>query len=227
MTIEHVTEKPESKTEDFRRYLDFVGAFIVMLDEKGIVTYVNKKGCEILGFDEKDIAGKNWIDKFLPDDVAGIIEKMRKKVIASKPGERVNYENPVVTKSGEIRLIAWSNIVLRDDEDRIIGTLSSGDDITDIKIYEQQLQQNQLQLARAEEIAEVGNWILDIKTNKYTYSDGFYKICGIDLEKNNSYFGNVRSVTHPEDRKRIEKIIAESIEAGADYEFVRRDRLFV
>ncbi|GAI47715.1 unnamed protein product, partial [marine sediment metagenome] len=41
------------------------------------------------------------------------------------------FENPVVTRNGEERLIAWHNAVLKDEEGNIIATLSSGEDITE------------------------------------------------------------------------------------------------
>ena len=40
-------------------------------------------------------------------------------------------ENPILTRSGEERLIEWRNCVQRDDEGNAIGTFSSGTDITE------------------------------------------------------------------------------------------------
>ncbi|MBW2428626.1 MAG: PAS domain S-box protein [Deltaproteobacteria bacterium] len=51
------------------------------------------------------------------------------------------YENPVLTKIGEERIIAWHNTILKDDEGRISGTLSSGEDITEQKRTEVALQE--------------------------------------------------------------------------------------
>jgi len=41
------------------------------------------------------------------------------------------FENPVLTKSGEERWIAWHNADIKDKQGRIAGTLSSGEDITE------------------------------------------------------------------------------------------------
>jgi signal transduction histidine kinase/CheY-like chemotaxis protein len=53
------------------------------------------------------------------------------------------HENPVLTRSGRQRLIAWRNTLVRDDAGRVIGTLSSGEDITHRKQLETQLRQSQ------------------------------------------------------------------------------------
>ena len=41
------------------------------------------------------------------------------------------YDNPVITSSGEERIISWFNVVLTDPDGRPAGTLSSGDDVTE------------------------------------------------------------------------------------------------
>jgi len=41
------------------------------------------------------------------------------------------YQNPVLTKNAEQRIIAWYNTLLTEESGRIAGTLSSGEDITE------------------------------------------------------------------------------------------------
>ena len=49
-----------------QRYLDIAGVMLIAIDRNGRVTLVNKKGCEILGYDESEIIGKRWFENFLP-----------------------------------------------------------------------------------------------------------------------------------------------------------------
>jgi len=56
----------------------------------------------------------------------------------SEEEESVEYfENPVETRSGEERIIGWHNTIVRDEDGQIIGTLSSGEDITERKQTEE------------------------------------------------------------------------------------------
>ncbi|MCK5180782.1 MAG: PAS domain-containing protein, partial [Candidatus Omnitrophica bacterium] len=48
------------------KYLDIVKVMIVGLNFKKEVVLVNKKGCEVLGYEEGEILGKNWFDHFIP-----------------------------------------------------------------------------------------------------------------------------------------------------------------
>ena len=52
------------------------------------------------------------------------------------------FENPVLNKKGEERLIAWHNTILTDDHGNIVGILSSGTDITEQKKVEESLQKS-------------------------------------------------------------------------------------
>jgi len=54
-----------------------------------------------------------------------------------------------VTKSGEERIVDWHNTTLKDENGRIIGTLSSGEDITMRK-------QTEVELIRTEKLASLG-----------------------------------------------------------------------
>src|SRR4030066_1993377 len=62
------------------------------------------------------------------------------------------FENPVLTKGGKERFIAWHNIVMKDEAGNIIGTLSSGEDITERKCTEEQIvrQRTELQTRNTE-----------------------------------------------------------------------------
>jgi light-regulated signal transduction histidine kinase (bacteriophytochrome) len=60
-----------------------------------------------------------------------------------------HFENPVVSRQGEERLIAWHNAVLETDEGEIIATLSSGEDITERKRAEEKLIQKTAELERS------------------------------------------------------------------------------
>ncbi len=126
-----------------QQYLDVAGVIILVLDSSAKVKLVNAKGCEILGYEEKDILGKNWFEHFLPvrvrEDIQGIFRRLM-----SGDVELFKYvEDIVLCRGGEERLIAWHNTVIRDEDGRIVGTLSSGEDITQRRRAETQLRQSE------------------------------------------------------------------------------------
>jgi len=111
------------------------------LDINGNITLINNKGCEILGYKKEEIIGKNWFDTFLPEGVRDELKKVFKKLMKGDVDAVERYENPILTKSGEERVIEWRNSILRDEEGNIIGVLSSGLDITERKRMEEALKE--------------------------------------------------------------------------------------
>jgi len=124
-------------------YLDIAGVIIVAINEKGIISLINKKGCTVLGYKEEEILGKNWFDLCVPERFKKERKETFKKVMAGEEEEAEDYENKILTKSGEERIIAWHNTTLIDENGSIIGTLSSGEDITKRKQTEEELIQSE------------------------------------------------------------------------------------
>ncbi len=138
-----------------QKYLDLVGVIIVAIDADQRVKLINKRGCEILGCKENEIVGKDWFENFIPESVRDTVKEAFAKAMAGEIKAVEYFENPVLAKSGEERMIAWHNAVLKDEEGRISGTLSSGEDITE-------RQQNEEVLRRSEaEIRAVLDTVVD------------------------------------------------------------------
>ncbi|MEW6382227.1 MAG: PAS domain S-box protein [bacterium] len=129
-----------------QQYLDVVGVMIVVIDADQKVSLINKKGCKILGYAEEDILGRNWFDTFIPERMRGEVLAVFEKIKSGKIEPVEYFENPVLTRSGEERIISWHNTVLRDEAGKIIAVLSSGEDITDRKLAEAELEKYRFHL---------------------------------------------------------------------------------
>jgi len=136
-------------------YLNIAGVVIIAINEKGIVSLINKKGCAVLGYQEHEIIGENWFDLCVPEDAKEERKKTFKKVMAGEQQEIEDYENIILTKSGEERIIAWHNTTLIDENGHIFGTLSSGEDITKRKQTEEELIQSEKMVSLGQLAASV------------------------------------------------------------------------
>ena len=134
-----------------QQYLNIAGVIIVAIDKEGIVSLINRKGCDVLGYTEKEIIGKNWFDLCVPERDRKERKETFKQVMAGTAKEVESYENIILTKSGEERIIEWHNATLthEDEKGQIIGTLSSGEDITLRK-------QTEEELLRSEKLVSLG-----------------------------------------------------------------------
>jgi PAS domain S-box-containing protein len=132
-----------------QQYLNIAGVIIVAINDEGIVSLINRKGCDVLGYKEEEIRGKNWFDLCVPERMRKERKDNFKKVMTGKIEEVEDYENSILSISGEERIIAWHNTTLTDEKGRIIGTLSSGEDITLRK-------QTEEELIRSEKLVSLG-----------------------------------------------------------------------
>lgn len=77
-------------------------------------------------------------------------------------------------------------------------------------------------LSQAEEMALMGSWELDLKTNSIFWSDGVYEICGYKPDEFKLTFDSALGVIHPEDRDKTIKEMQRAIQEKRDYKIRKR-----
>ncbi|MEQ9618461.1 MAG: PAS domain S-box protein [Deltaproteobacteria bacterium] len=138
--------KLKEEQDRTQRYLDVAEVIFLGLDGKGIVTLINRKGAEILECSEEKILGKSWFDKFIPREERNEVLEVHRRVMR---GESINiafHENKIISESGKKIDVLWHNTAIEGENGRVIGTLSSGVDITDRKYTERRLQEREERL---------------------------------------------------------------------------------
>ncbi|MCP3898750.1 MAG: PAS domain S-box protein [Desulfobacteraceae bacterium] len=153
---QHVKKITEEKIKS-KIYFDVAAVMMLAINSKQQVTMINKKGCEILGYNENEIIGKNWSDHFVPEHFRRDVKTVISKLIVGNTRIEKHYETPILTKKGEERLIVWRNNYITDDSGAIVSIIASGDDITEAKQAEKDLKVVNKQLLHAEKLSAVGS----------------------------------------------------------------------
>lgn len=121
------------------QYLNIAGVLLGAVDAGENITMINKRGCEILGYKERELIGKNWFDTLVPQRMRGEIREVFNKLVAGDIEPVEYYENPLLTKDGVERLVAFHNTVIRNPNGEITAVLFSADDITERKQAEEEV----------------------------------------------------------------------------------------
>jgi PAS domain S-box-containing protein len=129
----------QQERDQAQQYLDIAGVLLFAFNDQGRITLVNKKGCELLGYEEQELIGADWFETSLPVPLRKKAKKIFERYLAGET-DRFNHQaSAIITKSGEERIFSFRNAAIRDAHGKIIGLLSSGDDITERKRLEKKL----------------------------------------------------------------------------------------
>ncbi|MBD3285595.1 PAS domain S-box protein, partial [candidate division WOR-3 bacterium] len=180
------TEEALRKERDkAQMYLDIAGVMIVVIDRAQNTVIINRKGCDILGFKETEIVGKNWFENFVPGRVR---KETRGDFEEMMGGERKPPEHlvsPVLTRDGEERLILWHNSILRDENGNITGTLGSGEDVTEQKRAEEALGKERTTLKQMIELNPYAIAIYDREGHYISGNQAYVNLFGSTPPKGN------------------------------------------
>ena len=151
--------------EEIRKYLDNVQSFMVALDTEGRIDMINRVGCELLGYEESELLGRNWFETCLPHPAeADKVFSVFQRILAGEQPSDNAYM--VICRDGHQRLISWHNTALLDDTGHIIGILSSGKDITEIEQAEMRLRESEVKFKALFDNATDGISIVDTEDKK-------------------------------------------------------------
>lgn len=158
-----------SKERDLiRQYIDTVETIIVFLDKKGNVAAINRKGSELLGYKEDELVGKSWFNTCLPQsEKVKEVHQVFDNLMAGKTKNEEYYENSVITKEGKLLQIAWHNSLLHNASGKIVGTLSSGENITDRKKTEEELVQSEEKFSKVFETSPYAITITNVEDGNF------------------------------------------------------------
>jgi diguanylate cyclase (GGDEF)-like protein/PAS domain S-box-containing protein len=122
----------------FREMLENVRLAAVITDPSGVIVFCNDYFAELSGWWTDELIGRPWIDTFTPPEDRDL--EVRASQAIDRGTVMAHYESAIITRTGERRLFSWNNTLLRDAEGNVFGQASLGEDITDRRRAEEELE---------------------------------------------------------------------------------------
>ena len=122
-----------------------------------------------------------------------------------------------------------SKVPLHSPDGYVIGVLGTYEDITERQRAEDALRISEARLARAQQIAKLGNWEAtarsleaDVSNNPYYWSDEVYHIFGVSKEAFTPTLNSFFTLVHPDDRDMVDSAMRGSLTTGVPYHIDHR-----
>lgn len=133
---ESVREEQSKQTQRFKAVSDLAPIGILQTNLNWEATYVNRRWCDICGFDETDVLELGWINAVHPDDVADFLSDLRKNIVEGKEYEgECRFQSP----RAEMIWVAFRARPLFKENGYIEGFVATLTDVTYRHVTEEKL----------------------------------------------------------------------------------------
>ncbi len=150
--VQDITERKKAEQklreseEKYRNIVETANEGIVLLDREGIITYLNKKMANMIGYSPEEMIGRYAWDFVASEDVTIAKSNIEKRHLCASE----NYEIKLIRKDGSAIWVAINAKSLFDEGGKYVGSLSMHTDITKRKEAEENLKN--IETVRKQEI---------------------------------------------------------------------------
>ena len=161
-----------------------------------------------ISLEEYEGTWEGWAKRVVPEDAV----EVHRLIMASvdERQEHVSYEFRAILPDRKLRWLAGRGQIFYSLAGQALRMTGVTIDITERKESEQKLKKSEDLLLRAQRGAQAGVWEIDLRTDRITWSEPYYDLCGLphSIEPSVAVW---LSCIHPEDQARALNMYRQSI----------------
>ena len=135
-----VEEELQKAKEYAENLIKSSNTIIIGLNQKGEIQTFNQAAERITGYSREKLKNRNWFETIAPRDRYSEVWDVFNELLEEDLPK--NFENSILTRSGEERYVVWQNFPVK-EHGHVIGTISFGMDITERKRAEEALAESE------------------------------------------------------------------------------------
>lgn len=163
--------------------------------------FANASMTRIFGYRQGDQLGKSFLTMIHPSDRQMVLEHYRARQRGEEISEGLRVR--VLHRSGEVRWVEISGVNI--EWEGRMATLYFLADVTEKMRAEEALRKSEATLARAQEMALLGCWELDLQGGELMFSDHLMNLLKLSPMMKPRELGQFLELIHPEDREQVEQ----------------------
>jgi diguanylate cyclase (GGDEF)-like protein/PAS domain S-box-containing protein len=137
-------------------------------------------------------------------------------------GAPFDTQHRIVRPDGVERIVSSQCEVSRAPDGTPLRVVGVTLDVTERARAEEELRRSEASLARAQGVARVGSWEVDVAAGLTAWSEETYRITGIDRETYDHTTDAYIDYVHPDDRPGWREVVIGSVERGEPFEYQYR-----
>lgn len=193
----------------------------IAIMHEGRIVYANQAYAEVSGDTVEELIAESpegiW-KRIHPEDLEWLVTAYAGYLEGDQTAPRVEYR--VIHKDGSTRWVESYATPIEYNGGHALQVAQI--DITERKNAVMALQDSEGRLAKAQEIAHIGNWDWNITEEKLFWSDEIYRIFGLSPRKFEETYEAFLSFVHPDDRELVQQSVNNALENDISYSIDHR-----
>jgi len=214
----NVTERKQ-REQKFEAIFNQTYQFTGLMQPDGTILEANDTALEFGGIDREDVVGKYvWETAWFPDEAKR--ETVRELVGRASTGEFVRTELDILGGDRKTT-VDYSIKPITDESGDVVFLVPEARDVTVLKEREAELEQIREFLMQIQEVAAIGGWEYDSRSDTMRWTDEVYRIHGMPLDYEPTVEAGI-DFYHPEDQPIIREAFERLTTAGEAYDLELR-----
>jgi PAS domain S-box-containing protein len=191
---------------------------VVAYDLENRIQMWNASAERMFGWTAGEVIGKE--PPHMVSEERSEFEDLRRRVLAGESVREVDAHRH--KRDDGVLDVKISANPLSDSRGKLIGWVNLLSDVTEQKQARTQLEEHRYDLAEAEELAHVGTWVWDMKTDVVRWSSQLSSIYGLDPRESETSYEESLARIHPDDRQRVALVFELAVEQRTPFAFQYR-----
>jgi PAS domain S-box-containing protein len=218
----------QAEKDRFNMLAEQSGTVIWVVDPQGMFTFVSQASRSVWGYEPEELVGKlHFHDLHTEEGLEAF--KVADPGSNNRRGILSDHEILVLTKDGRRVWVLANAMPVHDENGVYSGYQGSDKDITARKQAEEALLEREAELRekdelldRAQKLAHIGSWKIELGTGTPSWSDETYRIFGVDPREYTLSRDSYRQLTHPDDHELVDRFIMNAVANNSAYRFTHR-----